>query len=446
MAAELDSRSKGTVLLLACFFPPENTSGSARPFRFYKYLPKFNYDVRVLTASQQNSDGPSDVVCVPEKIRKGPKRILRDIAQRILRNLIADESLTWSFRAWDAAKEIAAREKICAVFSTSSPAISHVVGALLKSRYGIPWVADFRDPLVGNPFRKKGGLTGLVDRVMQKWIFRRADALIATTDATVDLWRRENPEYAAKMHVIWNGFDPEDGLRANPVPPREYKLIVHAGVLYGPRHPGVLLSSLQRLSERGLLSSQKLQLHLVGLLVGQWCREPQQADALVRQGLLRCDGHMVPKEEAEAAIADADSLLLLDLHVEGGAIQVPAKLFDYVRIGRPILAITTRNSPVDRLLARSGVPYCSLYPEDSADEVDAKVLHFVTLPSEPVVADEWFWKEFDAVAQTRQLASLIGSLSSDTVNRAGISESRSPARRERLCGEERSLQDSQIAM
>ena len=41
------------VLLLAYHFPPDNASGSARPFRFYKYLPEYGYEPHVITASPQ---------------------------------------------------------------------------------------------------------------------------------------------------------------------------------------------------------------------------------------------------------------------------------------------------------------------------------------------------------------------------------------------------------
>jgi glycosyltransferase involved in cell wall biosynthesis len=317
--------------------------------------------------------------------------------------------MDFAFLAYDAAEQIVAGEKVRAVFSTSSPAASHFAAAQLKRRYGIPWIADFRDPLAGNPFRK-AGISSHMDRMAQAWIFRRADVLLATTDATVELWQRQNPRHAGKMHVIWNGFDPDNLMQPAPIAKREYKVLVHAGVIYGVRDPSVLLASIHRLLRAGLLSATDLQIRLIGPLAeGRW-REQEVTRALVRQGCLQCDGKLVPKKEAEQAISGADALILLDSHVEGGAVQVPAKVFDYVRIGRPIVAVTTRNSPVDRLLSRCGVPYSPLYPEDSAEDVDRKILHFLTLPSEPVVASSWFWKEFDAVFQARELASLIDAL------------------------------------
>jgi glycosyltransferase involved in cell wall biosynthesis len=397
---------KGTVLILAWAFPPYIT-GAARPFRFYKYLPRFGYTVQVLTASKQDpNDVQTNVTCVEGRIR-GSKFALEHVAERLQKVIVAAESLMWALRTTAAADQIISREKVCAVVSTSPPVASHLVALKLKTRYGVRWIADFRDPLVGNPFRKDTGIAGHLDRLLQKWIFRRADAVVATTDATVELWRRQHPEHEKKMHLIWNGFDPEDRLEPVSLPQRAYKLLVHVGAIYGIRDPGALLCSFDRLIKRGLLSPEKLRIQLIGPVEGDWCRDREPLADLVRLGCLRYDGVQVPKREAARAMASADAVILLDSHGEHGAIQVPAKLFDYIRIGRPILAVTTRNSPADRLLARSGVPYSSIYPEDTPEEVDQRVLCFLSLPPHPVVASEWFWNEFDAYPQVRELAGLI---------------------------------------
>ena len=407
LSTDLDH--KGTVLLLACFFPPENTSGAARPFRFYKYLRSLGYGVQVVTASKQDLNGvPADVICVSDTVAQSYPGILPIAARILLRHVVDEKSLMWAIRAYAAAEELFAREKICAILSTSSPEISHVAASLLKARYGIRWIADFRDPLVGNPFRKqRGTVSRVLDSVLQSWVFRHAVALIANTDATLELWHKQHPEYSKKMHLIWNGFDPEETLETVPLPNRNYKLLVHSGTIYGPRHPGVFLSSLQRLIRQGLLSPDKFVLQLVGAMEKGWSRDPEQTEELVRLGCLKYDERRVSTGEARHAIVGADALVLLDTHTEGGAVQLPAKIFDYVRLGRPILAITTHSSPVDRLLARSGVPHAALYPEDSTYEIDRKVMLFMRLPSEPVVASEWFWKEFSAIRQVGELASIV---------------------------------------
>jgi hypothetical protein len=91
----------------------------------------------------------------------------------------------------------------------------------------------------------------------------------------------------------------------------------------------------------------------------------------------------------------------------GAGQQIPSKLFEYVTIGRPILAVTTRNSPADRVLQRSGIPYTCFYVDASAEEADRAVLDFLSKPSQPVQPSEWFLRTFDAVHRTGALAALI---------------------------------------
>ena len=108
-------------------------------------------------------------------------------------------------------------------------------------------------------------------------------------------------------------------------------------------------------------------------------------------------------------MAEADYLLLLDLNELGTGSQVPGKLFEYIRIGRPILAFTVRDSSTSRLLAQSGIPYQCVYQSDSSDEVDRKVSAFLSLQSRPVAPSDWFQTNFNAVAQTQKLADLFAS-------------------------------------
>ena len=406
-----NSNMIGSVLLLAFHFPPENQTASARPHRFYKHLPRFRYNVLVVTASAQGGMDPQkNVVCVGDA--RGKWTHPWSFALRtLLKPFVRKDSLRWALSSYEAAARLISENRVCAIVSTSPPIISNVVAGLLKKRYGIPWLADFRDPIVGDPGRNRSKISRLRDAIVERWSFRHANIVIANTDAALETWKRRYPHSAAKMHVIWNGFDREDSLGPLPLPQRGYRLLSHVGGIPMVRHPGLVLSSLRRLVHRGHLSPGSFRVRLVGPLEEGWAGDPSLVEELVHWGCLEYDGKMIPKKEAEQAMATADSLLLLDM-LESGATQVPAKIFEYVRIGRPILAATTRGSPAEYLLQRSGIRYCSIYPDDKAEDIDQKILHFFSMPTEPVVASEWFWKEFDAVPQTQHLASLIASVES----------------------------------
>jgi hypothetical protein len=91
----------------------------------------------------------------------------------------------------------------------------------VRSREKIPWIADFRDPIGG----QAPELLSLQTRFCIPWLeratFRRASAVVANVQAAADMWSRQFPWVQPKMHVIYNGFDPEDVPRARPIPARD---------------------------------------------------------------------------------------------------------------------------------------------------------------------------------------------------------------------------------
>jgi glycosyltransferase involved in cell wall biosynthesis len=399
-----------SVLLLAFYFPPENAAGAARPYRLYKYLPRFGYCPYVITSSEQDPARPAAGVTCVSSVRHPSKRSVEGILEGLLwRTLVtADEGTTWAPLAFRAAGRVVPVSEMAAVISTSPPLNTHLAALLLKRRYGVKWIADFRDPLYLNPFRHQTGRKARVDAALERWIFRWADAVVANTDAAAERLVRRYPQYAHKVHLIWNGFDPDDEASPVPIPAARPRTLVHAGMIYRNRHPGALLASLERLIGRGLLEPSTVRIRLLGGMDSAGLDRGPFA-RLEQIGCLACPG-TVPRAAAMAECQGADYQLLLDVQGETAGVQVPSKVFDLLRIGRPILACTTRNSPLERILAQGGVPYRCLYKDDGEEQTDRQVLEFLSLPSTPVNASPWFWNTFDGMAQAGTVAGLIDGL------------------------------------
>jgi glycosyltransferase involved in cell wall biosynthesis len=410
MASSYDSRP--SVLIIAYYFPPENTSGAARPARFHKYLSRFGYDPHVITSSDQDPDSPQANVHYLPGIRTIDKRTLQGLTEGFLRKYFLShcENVTWIHPSVDLAGRVAPPEGFRAIISTSPPATPHLVAMWLKRRLGIPWIADFRDPIVGNPFLNPGAWHKQVDEKMEPLIFRQADLVIANTENVADSWRRRYPQFDAKIRVLWNGFDPEEDISPAPLPPRTYRTLLHTGSLYGKRHPIPLLESVDRLIERGLVQPSALKIQLLG--------DVDDASMPRRFHSFRCvaDHHclewgaMLSRRGALQRLAEADYQLLVDVQDPNAGLQAPAKLFDYLRIGRPVLSLTTRGSAADQILARSGIPHTSVYVDDPPESVDEKMTAFLGMSTEPVKASRWFYEHFDGIEQTRTLAEFIDSL------------------------------------
>ncbi|HLN03594.1 MAG TPA: glycosyltransferase [Bryobacteraceae bacterium] len=403
-----------SLILLAYYYLPDNTSGVQRAVRLAKYLPRHGYDTIVVCSSHAGElPGAQNVLHVPDTANRWPRvKFWSTLAARVQRFFLPyNEQLPWVPYAIAAAQHLISQRRVAAVVSTSPPLASHFAALWLKKRHGLTWIADFRDPLLGNPVRSRKWAK-LYDMVLQRWIFSHADAVIAVTDAVANEWRARYPYWAHKIHLIWNGFDPEDAIGPAPIPPRPYRILAHIGILYVQRHPLAMASSMERLLRRGLLDAGSIRLRFVGPIQQevQFTSHPAIA-ALMQNGCLEMDGQLVPRQQAMRELATSDFLLLLDIvNLSNVGYTVPAKLYDYVLAGRPVLAVTDHGSPVERILAQSGILYVCLYHDDSDEELDRKLLTFFQLPTEPRNPSPWFLEQFDGSRQAENVAGLLNKL------------------------------------
>jgi glycosyltransferase involved in cell wall biosynthesis len=400
------------LLMLAYWYPPVNESGALRPYRFCKYLGECGYQSLVVTASRDSASEPAPMVIRTPNAHGQNRSAARaaGFIRGLQRLLPYSDCLEWVPHAVTASSPLLGRGDVPVIVSTSPPVATHVAALWLKRRHRVGWIADFRDPLVGNPFRSR--VHGrLYDAFLERRIMSRADAVIVNTDAALESLGSRYPGLRHKLHLIWNAYDPEDEIKPAPIPPRAYRLMAHFGSIYGGRHPGILLNSLDRLMRRGQVDPEKIRVSLVGSIDHDtpWASASAFMD-LANRGCLEYTNRVLPRDEARRLMGEADYLLLLDLNEHGTGLQVPAKIFEYVRVGRPILTFTTVNSPAERLLRQSGVPHVCVYPEDANDEVDRKVLALVSLSSNPVTPSQSFADQFDARKQTRSLAEVLSSV------------------------------------
>jgi len=398
------------VLILAHAFPPENIVGALRPGRFAKYLPENGFRVHVLTASRQQ-ETTVGVHWVPDRSLTGQSfgaRLLRRIRAIAIRSVYPGaegQSFLWLAKALRVASRVIAREQLTFLVSTFPPLTTHLAALWLKRRNPrLWWIADFRDPLIGNPVAT--GRADTLNRYIELAIFSNADVLVANTDAVAARWRAIYPQYRKKITHIWNGFDPEETIGPLAIPPRHFRQLAHVGEIYGGRHPGVLLDALLRL-RRSLAQMPPFKLELIGEIDRGTLPNAAVLTALERDGLVVVSPPAHSSSNAAQIMAEADALLLIDWAGYSAGLQVPSKLYVYLRIGRPILAITTKDSPVDRILHQSAFAFACLYPNDSEAQIDAKILAFLSLPNEARHSSPWFFENFDGRHQVATLARLL---------------------------------------
>lgn len=386
------------VLIVAHHFPPEHVVGALRPARFYRYLPEFGYEPWVLTASPQPEPRP--------RVHQAPYE--PGLSGRILSLTAApyDDRPLWNSVA-TAAGERLLRENPCRlILSTSPPYSAHLATAKLARRFGIPWVADLRDPLQGNACRKQSGplhwIDGRVERTMLS-----ATRVILNTEAAFDDWRRRYPAHAARFDFLYNGFDPADLPEpAQPLDPTARRTLLHAGSLYNIEYVRFLLAALRALAASGRLQPDRFALRFIGEAPAA-LTELEDFRFFATAGFIDGEIRLYPQKEARRMMREASYLLLLDFVRPGGSLQLPAKLFDYLPIGRPILAVTTPGSPMSRVLALSGLPHAAVLPSAGVPAAVEQLEQLMALPAGPHPLSAAYLSEFDGRAQTAKLASIL---------------------------------------
>jgi glycosyltransferase involved in cell wall biosynthesis len=413
---------KPDILMVAYYFDCLAAIGAVRPHRFCQYLRQLGYRCTVITAVPGQTfdsnvihvrDVPGEIWNDMDRASGGAvhSRSLEVALEKLVRKIFLPGHIGFG---WSQAASVAARSLVKGmgkgrpvVFSSYPPVGAHLAGLLISARHRLPWIADFRDPMAAEPgllrasWRKRASLS-----LLEKMVFRRASAIVANTEAAAAKWRQTYPETHHKLHVIWNGFDPQEEIRPEPLPPSDQNSIVHAGSLYGARNADLILQTLARLRAKGEPAAASARVLLVGYLDPASRMNAAMYDAGVREGWLELLPP-VPKEEAQRLICQAGGLLLLQPQ---SAIQVPGKLFEYISIGRRILAVAPPESAIEWILARSGIPYVCLYPGDSPDTAERKMVEFLNLPSRSVEASAWYRSNFDARLQARQLAAIVDSI------------------------------------
>ena len=286
------------------------------------------------------------------------------------------------------------------IISTHPPVVTHVAALILKLRTGRPWIADFRDPLWGNPSRVALRATWF-DPLIERAVILCADAVIANTDGSAALLRARYPRRAHAIATIYNGFDPDDVIVPVRPPARAMRTLSHVGTLYGARSPAPVLDSLDRLVRAGRVGDGAWQFRQIGRAVAG-----TMPPAPPGTGVYQSPRHL-PHSAARCEMLAADILVLLDMCDHNPGLQIPAKLYEYVRTGRPIVALTPPGSATSQVLAIAAVPHVCIDPAAPHPAFDATLAEFLAAPHPITAPSPGFLRTFNIGHQIQDLVAIL---------------------------------------
>jgi glycosyltransferase involved in cell wall biosynthesis len=404
------------VLVIAFDFPPRRTSAVYRNTNLTKYLAENGWQPTVLTV-RENIGGveePELLDRLPPEVRiertrylavdgwekataetirtagvlnsryDEPKQSLVDRCVRRVGNLVRsslyfpDNTVGWVPFAVARGMRLIRKGRFDLIYVMSPPRSVTVVGFLLKLLLGTPWVLEFQDPWYPppRPFRRK------FEHWLQVAMVRKADAVIVMTDGHKQdfMHRFHLPE--AKLAVVRNGYCEDDfnsltGPRRNLLPPG-YIHISHFGTIY-PENSGCFFQALAELLQEQPELGEKLRVNIIGD-PNEDCEWTQYSRREEVQRVIHRHG-FVPHDTVRRLMQESDYLLLFWGRPHFSRLAVAGKTYEYLRVGRPILAVTHEGG-VQKLVEEGRAGYV-MNPRDV--EAIKKVLRTVaTLKS-----DDW---------------------------------------------------------
>lgn len=382
------------ILIVAYYFPPVAASGAMRPLGFCRNLPTWGWQPRVLTTTPacvhprhpvdaklgERVPSTLDVIRVPYADRLQQLLQFRDRIRTVVQKMTvakeqkkpsfkgqvtvsatsADEAresmkdllLDWAFAFPDrqcgwlrpAVRHMLAEGNIPdVIFATGGPWTNFLIGAALAKQWNRPLVLDYRDPWNCNPYYSFNSpwLTKK-SRLIEAQVCSSASHVTVNTEELRDRLIAEYRGIRDRCSWISNGFeremftedDSKNKAAASAATCEGYELC-HFGTVYGKRTPRVLFQAIWEMFQDGNLKPESIRLRFVG----GWDTTDQECERyahnLEQQGFLRREPS-ISHSQCVQQMKQSSVLLVLQ---PDSPLQVPAKIFEYIATGRPLLLI-----------------------------------------------------------------------------------------------------------
>lgn len=386
------------VLIITYYWPPSGGSSVLRWLKFAKYLHEFGWNATVYTPKNPEpqaidesliADIPESVKVIRKKIREpytlfkrllrkpkgkslatafisdsNKKSMLNDISVWIRGNFfIPDARKYWIKPSVRYLTNYLNRHPHNVLVSTGPPHSMHMIAKGLKSRTGIPWLADFRDPWTNIDYYSQLKLTRLADRKhhrLEAQVLKKADTIVTVSPT---MTKEFGETGATSVHTITNGFDTTPGFTEVPKENKHFTLL-HVGSMPESRNPQVLWKVLGKITEEDPEFRKKLKIELIGNVdctILQSIEKTGLTDSLVKLD------HM-PNREVLLKMAQASVLLLVINNTQNATGILTNKFFEYLSTKQPIIGIGPPKGDAAKILEDTGAGRMLDYQDEKGIE------------------------------------------------------------------------------
>jgi glycosyltransferase involved in cell wall biosynthesis len=365
---------KKKLLFLAYFFPPVNAIGAVRGYSVAKWLTRLGWEVTVVTPTvdvwRNSDDGPG----VESRLRREGIRYVRTnhhwrilspghvassdswistfagrVSRRLARLSGLEMEVGWIKEAERACAALEG-EDVDLILATGAPFGSFELASRLASRLDRPFVLDYRDLWSANPHASVGG-KNVVTR--ERILLERCAAATVVSPGVAESLAGRYPQ-GEKLHVITNGFDPEELATVKPQA-YDHFAIVYAGAFYPPKRVITpVMTALSRLVSLYPRLRNSWAFHYYG-----WHSEHVRVAAAAHGLGDRVFIHgLKPRAQVLSALKGAGVSVVISSVEESGSVRdrgiVTGKVFDAVGLGTPMLVVAPTGSDLEVIVRTAG--------------------------------------------------------------------------------------------
>lgn len=362
------------VLIITYYWPPSGGAGVQRWVRFVSHLRNFGWEPVLCIP-----ENPSYVVEDPSLLQSLPQdlEIIRTklwdpvlFVTKLKRKKSSDGNqlklvqkpnkndwkakLLWKIRGnffipdakkyWikPSIKKLSAYLKVHpvdAIISTGPPHSAHLIALGLKSKFDIPWLADFRDPWISMDYLQEmslGKSAWKKHKKLEREVITTANEVVVV-GKTMQLEYEER--YSRTCPIVYNGYN-----ESNAVNQKNYQLdekftIVHIGNFLRDRNCRDFWQTLSELIAENEEFKSRIQLKFIGELA------VNVRESITEFGLDPYTQFIpyIPFEETQSHLHQAQVLLLPIDRISNAQFVLTGKLFEYIKSKRPILLLGPSN-------------------------------------------------------------------------------------------------------
>lgn len=404
-----------TVLIVAFDFPPSSSAAVQRTLKMADYLKDFGWQAVILTAKENAYEATEDSQNIPEHV-KG--HVYRTAAFDVHNHLSIkgkhfnwmkgiDRWSTWIPGAISCGKKLLHKYQFDAIFSTAPIPSAHIIASKLAAKSGIPWVADYQDPMA-YLYEPTSKIRKFLHKHIDTKVTSSASALVFATKQAMNLYQNAFPNAKESIfHFVENGFDETNFELLNgytpktPTPFSSNKFsFYYSGVLYpNGRDPIPVFRAIAKLVDNKQLDTDKFEVIFQGSGTGEKFNNLLQE--LEIKNMIKFMPS-VPYIDSLHNMINSDALMLIQDKVFN--LQVPGKLYEYIRTGKPILAITPDQSATAEVANKAHNSFI-------ATESDAIAQQILQIINSEIIVSKNSVESFSRYSKTREFSQILNGIS-----------------------------------